>query len=115
MSWDDAGPWKKIVVHRDGADCLEETVAYRVPVGKFEEVRLFDDGVAVDLNAGMLSSHSDGEARNYLALNLAGEIAEGKRSVGDAKAFFMRTERLSQAGKSSPYTHGLMLTGGGPD
>ena len=46
---------------------------------------------------------------NFLALNLADEIATGKRSVEEARDFYARVETLSRAGKSSAYTENLLF------
>lgn len=44
-----------------------------------------------------------------MALNLANEIVEGKRSVAQAQSFMKRTMMTSMAGKSSPYTEKLLF------
>jgi hypothetical protein len=52
-------------------------------------------------------SHS--EALNRLSLNLADDVAAGRRSPQDADRFFLRTVRLRAAGKSSPYLDQLLF------
>jgi hypothetical protein len=50
---------------------------------------------------------------NFLALNLAHDIASGRRSVADARAFYARTAvEFKQGNRSSPYVTGLMFRAG---
>ena len=118
LVWIANGPWEKTVVYRTAwphfvgkrdKDYLEQTTAYKVPNGKIEDLMRFDRRLEVDAGRGMLSSRSESEAMNFLAVNLADEIATGKRSVEDARDFYTRVESLSKAGKSSAYTEGLLF------
>lgn len=118
LVWFDNGPWQRTVVHRRGwprllgmtdKNYLEQAISYEVPAPKIEALKDFDRRVEVDKAAGELSSRSDSEATNYLALNLADEIVSGKRSVTDARDFLRKTERLSRSGKSSPYLEGFVF------
>lgn len=121
LVWIDNGPWRKTVVYRRARprflwntdkDYLEQTIAYRVPVDKVDDLKRFDPRLEVDESRGLLSSRSDSEALNFLALNLADEVASDKRTVRDAREFYEKTERLAEAGKSSPYLRGLMFPTG---
>ena len=118
LVWIANGPWEKSVVYRSAwphfvgkrdKDYLEQTIAYRVPNGKIEDLKRFDRRLEVNAGRGQLSSRSESESMNFLALNLADEISTGKRSVEDARDFYLRVERLSKAGKSSAYTEGLLF------
>ena len=120
LIWRDKGPWQKIAVYRRSLSrffgqrskgFLEQTVAYHVPVDKIEDLKRFDGRLQVNESQGLLSSRSESEAANFLALNMADEIVEGKRSVESARNFFAKTERLAAAGKTSAYTQGLLFTG----
>jgi hypothetical protein len=117
LIWIDNSPWDKTVVYRNAwshllgkKDFLEQTVAYQVPSDKVEDLKRFDRRLEVNSAGGQLSARSDSEAMNYLALNLADEIVSDKRNVEDARAFFMKVQRLSKAGKSSAYMDGLLFT-----
>ncbi len=44
-----------------------------------------------------------------IALNLADEVATGKRTEREAREFFDKTAALSAAGKTSPYTRMLLF------
>lgn len=121
MVWRANGPWKRTTVHRRawlryvfGAepDCVENTVAYEVPARSLEDLARFDDRVSADPARAELSSRAGSEAVNYLTLNLADEIVNGKRTVAEAKAFRARIMRLADSGKSSPYLAGLLFETG---
>jgi hypothetical protein len=108
LRWSAVDPWQRIVVHRDRVSPLEQAVTYGVPKNKVADVRKFRHGVKVVPDEGIVSARSNSETANYLALNLAADIARGKRTPAQADRFFTRTIRLSEAGKSSPYTERLL-------
>ena len=119
LVWHDNGAWKRTIVYRDEVehlfpvkhtDFLEQTVAYKVPVDKVGDLAKFDGSVIVDRTRGELSARCDKEENNRLALNLADEIARGKRTVTEARDFFTKTVETKMAGKSSDYMDSLSFT-----
>jgi hypothetical protein len=46
---------------------------------------VFDGSVLVDRTKGEMSARCEGEAANFLALNLADEIVHGKKDVATAR------------------------------
>lgn len=109
LIWLDNGSWDKTVVYRGSADCVEQTVRYQVPAEKVNDLKRFDRRLSVSEPGGLLSSRAGSERMNILALNLADEIVTGKRTVEDARGFYAKTVKLSEAGKSSSYTKKLMF------
>lgn len=117
LVWFYNGPWKRTVVHRDsprrrffGGDkgfYLEQVVSYRVPSDKLKALSRFSSELTVDQAVDELAARSDSQDRNYLTLNLADEIVTGLRGPDEAWQFLDRVTRLSQAGKTSPYSGGL--------
>jgi hypothetical protein len=112
LVWRGNGPWKKTVVskeeveHRFPAphkDVLEQFVDYKVPADKFDELAMYDGSVIAERTKGELSARCDMEEANILALNLADEVATGKRSVEDARKFYGEQIMLLKKGQSSPY------------
>jgi hypothetical protein len=110
--WYDNAPWQKTVVYRDAwphsitmrdKDYLEQTIGYQVPNEKVNALRRFDRRLDVNRTSGELSSRSESESMNILALNLADEIVNDRRSVQDARNFYRKTARLSRSGKNSLY------------
>jgi hypothetical protein len=122
LVWFDTGPFTKTVLRRDAAphdfpmphvDYLTQTVLYRVPADKVDDLFEYDGSVWAHRTRGELSAQCDVEGMNFLALNLAHDIASGRRSVADARAFYARTAmEFKQGNRSSPYVTGLMFRPG---
>ena len=120
LVWNNNGPWLKTVVrrsarsHRPGmrdTDYLEQTIHYEAPPDAAADVRRFDKRIKLDAARNELSARSESEQMNFLALNLADEIARGNRSVRSARAFYSKTARLAKAGKTSAYMSGFLFKG----
>ena len=118
LVWYDNGDWRKTVVYRKAPesfmglhsrDVLQQTVAYSVPDSKIPDLKRFDDRIKYDKASGEISALSEDENLNYLALNLADEIVADKRTPQEARDFYRKTLRLSESGKSSAYTQGLLF------
>jgi len=112
-------PWQRTVVYRNSpyhsrvdrdTDYLKQVITYRTPDDKIDDLRRFDRRLRVDTRTRELSFQSDSEKTNFLALNLADDIVNEKRSVEDARFFLRNTLRLEKSGKSSPYTEGLLFS-----
>jgi len=97
MVWYGNGPWKRtelkneMVPHdfpRPHFDMLYQTIDYRVPPDKFDELAAYDGSVIVHRTKGELTASCDLEAANFLALNLARDIVQGKRSAAEARRFY---------------------------
>lgn len=119
LIWKDNGPWKRTIVHREEikhdwpiahTDLLEQTVNYKVPAEKFSDLARFDGSVIAERTKGELSARCDKEEANFLALNLAQEVIEGRKSVKEARAFYEKTIQMMLAGKSSEYLEKLLFT-----
>lgn len=107
-TWYERGPWKRIVVKGDSPDkYLEQAVSYRIPYMAILPLFEFGHGVRADTANNELSVSSDDETLNHLALNLADDIASGKRTAREAQKVYAETARFAAAGKSSPYTEAL--------
>lgn len=110
-TWRDRGPWKRIVVRGHAPEgWLEQTVSYGVPAAAVAPLEEFGHGVRADLARDELTASSGDESLNRLALNLAAEIADGRRGAKDARDFYARTARLAAGGKSSSYLSKLLFT-----
>lgn len=116
LVWIDNGPWAMTLLLREEfehnwpdshVDFLQQFVRFKVPVDKFDDIARFDGSVQIDRTAGLVSARCGGEAMNYLALNLAYEIATGKRTTEDARAFYAKT---AKGDRSSPYVTSLLFS-----
>ena len=121
LTWNHHGAWKRTVVwnrapiYRSPADLsvVKQTVDYPLNLRQAAELLTFSDGLEIDLARGELSSRAGEEEINCLTLNLADEIARRIRTVPEARAMYARVVSLTAAGKSSPYTGGLLFATGG--
>lgn len=110
-TWHERGSWKRIAVHGDTPyRYLEQTVGYQARPGVVGRLLAFDNGARYDIVNEELTASSNHETSNYLALNLAHDVAAGKRSIDNARGFFASTARLWSSGKSSPYMEHLLFT-----
>ena len=117
LVWHNVGPWQETAVYREppessghrGEDILEQSIAYVVPENKLADLNRFDRRLDFDKPSGELVARSESESLNYLALNLADEIVNGKRSPDAARDFYRKTLKLSAAGKTSPYMNGFLF------
>lgn len=120
LVWSGKGPWKTLAVwdvapyydSQAGPDDLEGTVAYTVPASRRGALADFGKGLSVSRDGRELSARSSSEELNFLALNLADEIARGLKSPAAARDAYEAALRLRAAGKSSPYLGGLLFQPG---
>jgi len=115
LVWHNNGPWKMTelvdeeVPHnfpKPHPDFLKQTISYRVPPDKFDELAEYDGSVIVERTKGEIAARCDLEGANFLALNLAHEIVTGKRSVKDARKFYAEAIREM---KHPEYMQGLLF------
>ena len=116
LTWYDNGPWKRTVLHKEEIqhnfpyphkDVLEQTVNYRVPVGKIADLVKYDGSLVVDRTRGELTVHCNNEESNTLTLNIADDIVKGDRSVEQALAYHAQVIRGVQIGEPETYPYKL--------
>lgn len=109
MIWHNTGPWKRTELINEEIDhkfplphkdMLLQVVDFEVPADKFDEIAEFDGSVIVERTRGELGARCDKEAANLLAVNLAQEIATGKRSAEEAKKIY--TEQIIAFANGQP-------------
>jgi len=119
LVWHDNGPWKRTIVTKEETDhafpmphkdVLEQVIDYRVPTDKVDDLAAYDGSVIVERTKGELSARCDKEEANFLALNLANDVATGKKSVEEARAQYAQTIENLMAGKKDSYVQGLQFT-----
>ncbi len=105
LAWHGNGPWKRTVLYRRGVkhnfplpheDILEQTINYRVPVGKVGELAAYEGSLVVDRTRGELTAHCDSEAQNHIVLNLADDIVTGQRTADEALGYHAQIVRGMQ-------------------
>ncbi|HEV2735644.1 MAG TPA: hypothetical protein VGV85_12440 [Longimicrobiaceae bacterium] len=119
LVWNRTGPWKRTIIYREAVphnfpmphpDVMEQFIDYRVPPALFDELAMYDGSVIVERTKGEMSARCDKEGANFLALNLAQEIATGKRTVADARRMYAEQITAMKAGRPAPYTERLMFS-----
>lgn len=88
------GPWKRTILYKEEiphdfpkphTDLLQQFIDYKTPVDKFDELATYDGSVIVERTKGEISARCDKEEMNFLALNLANDVATGNKTVEEAR------------------------------
>ena len=118
LVWHNNGPWKRTIIYRDEVahdfpkphtDLLQQFINYEVPAGRHDEIAAYDGSVVVERTNGEISARCDKEEMNFLALNLAHDVATGKRSVEAARQFYAETVMATMKGEMPPYVQRLQF------
>lgn len=118
LIWNNNGDWKRTIVYKEEvehnfpmphSDLLEQTIDYQLDIDKYSAIAQYDGSVFAERTKGELSARCDKEAMNYLAINLAHEIEQGKRTVEEAREFYAETAAAFMMGESSEYTEGFLF------
>jgi hypothetical protein len=124
LEWHDVAPWKKILATRafyrhefpaPHTDSIESFIHYRVPPDRFSALAEFDGSVMAERTAGLLSARCHDEEANFLALNLAHDIATGLKSPEDARRYYAKEFLDYRRKLPTPYMKGLRFTPAGAD
>lgn len=117
--WHNNGPWKRTVIYREEVphafpmahkDVMEQFINYRIPVAKTNDLLMYDGSVVPYRTNGELSARCDKEEANFLAINLAHDVATGRRTVDDARAFYAQAMKaMVLNGTLSPYMQGFIF------
>ena len=122
LVWNNNGPWKKTIIHKEPVqhnfpmphlDLLEQFVDYKVPADKYDQMANYDGSVVIARTVGEMSARCDKEEANFLALNLANDIATGKKTVEESRMYYARAIKEMMMGKMDPYIQKLHFTVGG--
>jgi len=112
LIWNEQGPWKRIVAYRDPddhefpaphKDSVESFLQHDIPAEKAGDLATFDGSVVFNRTRGELSARCHDEEANFLALNLANDIVEGKRSVQDARDYYAHEFLAYRKKEPTPY------------
>jgi hypothetical protein len=118
LMWKKRGQWKRISVSREEVqhdwpaphtDIVEQFIDMRVPPDKFNDLAKFDGSVIAERTKGEVSARCGGEAANFLALNLANDIATGKRTFSDARNYYSKAMKQKEQGTTDPYLEKLVF------
>jgi hypothetical protein len=92
-----AKPWKRTMLSKQQSrhdfpsthyDYVQQTIDYRVPVDRVGDLAAYDGSIIVDRTPGELSARCGGTSKNFLAINLAHDIVEGRKTVDEARRVY---------------------------
>jgi hypothetical protein len=116
LIWHRNGPWKRTELSREEiphrfpkphTDLLEQFIDYRVPLERLSDIAAYDGSVIPERTRGEISARCDKEEMNFLALNLADEVARGIKTVDEARRTYTEQAMAAMMGKPAPYTERL--------
>jgi hypothetical protein len=119
LIWHGNGPWKRTeLVNEEIAhdfpmphkDMLKQVINYRIDSDDADELAEYDGSVILERTKGELAARCDKEEANFLAINLAHDISNGKRDVGDARRFYAESIAALMKGKPNEYVQGFRFT-----
>lgn len=117
LLWRNNGPWKYTMISNmevphnfpmPHPDVLKQAINYDVPASKYDEMAAYDGSVILERTKGELAARCDKEGANFLAVNLANDVATGRRSVADARAYYARAmDTFMKSGTMDRYMQAL--------
>lgn len=119
LVWHNNGQWKRTEIMNDDVqhdfpvphtDFLKQTIDFRVPSDKFDELAMFDGSITAERTRGELSNRCDKEENNILGLNVAQDIIKGTRSVEEAREFLSETMMTAMQGENPPNMQKLQFS-----
>jgi len=119
LVWNNNGIWKKTVISKEESthnfpkthtDCMVQSISYRVSPEKFTELGNFDGSVTVDRTQGTIAARCDKEENNMLALNLAYDIIQGRKTVAEARKSYGDMIMQAMNGNKPEYMMKLMFS-----
>jgi len=118
LVWDGPAPFKKTILSSKETphnwpmphtDFLESVIDYKAPWDKFDDLAQFDGSVIAERTMGTLSARCDKVENNFLALNLANDVATGKKSSAEARRAFEEAAMAAKNGQMSAMMKGLQF------
>ena len=119
LIWHDNRPWKTTEVVNEELvhnfplphhDVLIQTVAIDVPTDKYSALAQFDGSVMAGRTSGELSVRCDREENNYIALNLANDVIEGRLTVAQARERLTELVQAVKNGQKPAYAGGIQFS-----
>lgn len=117
LIWHNNGPWKySELVNEEIAhdfpmphkDALYQAINYKVAPDKADELLAYDGSLILERTKGEIGARCDKEEANFLAINLADDIANGRRSVEDARKFYADSMMaMMKENKKNEYLQGF--------
>jgi len=92
-------------------DLLEQFINYKVRVEKFDDMAAYDGSDILERRKGEMSARCDLEGANFLAINLANDVATGKRNTEQARAYYTQAMKtFKETGQMDTYMKGFVFS-----
>lgn len=118
LVWKEKGPWYLTVVQNDQVvhnwpvphyDFLYQVIRYPIDPKYYGDLVKFNGSMILDRTLGFVGSMCGDEGMNFLAVNLAHDIAAGDLSVSEAQAAYIEAYNQYKAGGAPAYTQGIQF------
>ena len=119
LIWHGKGPWKRTELVNEEVshdfpmphkDMLKQVINYRIDADDADELLEYDGSVILERTKGEIAARCDKEEANFLAINLANDIATGRRSVDDARRYYAESIMALMKGKPNEYVQGFRFS-----
>jgi hypothetical protein len=120
LVWHNNGPWALTELVNEEIphdfpmphkDMLYQAIAYKVDPEDGDDLLKYDGSVILERTKGMIAARCDKEEANFLAINLAHDVATGERDVDDARRFYADSiATVMKGGKPNDYMTGFRFT-----
>jgi hypothetical protein len=90
-------------------DFLKQTINYRVPADKADELTAFDGSVTFNRTKGEMSAMCDKTEMNNLAFNLSHDVVTGKKTADEARQAYARDAMAFKNGEKPEYTQRILF------
>ena len=117
LVWHNNGPWKYSELVNEEIphdfpmphkDALYQAISYKIDPDKADELLEYDGSIILERTKGEIAARCDKEDANFLAINLANDIATGRRSVDDARRFYAESiTAMMKQNKKNDYLQGF--------
>jgi hypothetical protein len=119
LVWHGNGPWKHTELVNEEVphdfpmphkDMLKQTINYRIDPDDADELIDYDGSVILERTKGEIAARCDKEEANFLAINLANDVATGRRNVDDARKYDAESIMALMKGKPNDYVQGFRFS-----
>jgi len=80
--------WDSTTIPVPHKDMLYQAISYKVDPDEADELLQYDGSIILERTKGEIAARCDKEEANFLAINLADDVANGRRLVDDARKFY---------------------------
>ncbi|WP_426176961.1 hypothetical protein [Massilia sp. TWR1-2-2] len=119
LVWHNNLPWKRTIIYKQSVphdfpmahgDVMQQFIDFRVKPDRYDEMAQYDGSVVLERTNGEMSARCDKEEANFLAINLAHDVAHGKKTPAAARKFYADAIKQSMAGTMPPYMQKLQFS-----